>query len=131
MKKFVASFLVLVLALSMVGCSEKSMKFEIGEASRIELRSGTDGTVAEITNTEDIKYITDNINALTFSKGRSSKDHTGWSYSLKWYGPENDLMEEIVVMGERQIDHKGYFYSSMEADHEIDLAYFDRLLGEG
>ena len=131
MKKFVASFLVLVLALSMVGCSEKSMKFDIGEASKIELRSGTDGTVTEITNTEDIKHITDNINALTFSMGESSKDYSGWSYSLKWYNLENNLMEEIVVMSEQQIDYKGYFYSSMETDHEIDLAYFDRLLGEG
>ena len=131
MKKFVASFLVLVLALSMVGCSEKSMKFDIGEASKIELRSGTDGTVTEITNTEDIKHITDNINALTFSRGESSKDDSGWSYSLKWYNLENNLMEEIVVMSEQQIDYKGYFYSSMETDHEIDLAYFDRLLGEG
>lgn len=131
MKKFVASFLVLVLALSMVGCSEKSMKFDIGEASKIELRSGTDGTVIEITNTEDIKHITDNINALTFSRGESSKDYSGWSYFLKWYNLENNLMEEIVVMSEQQIDYKGYFYSSMETDHEIDLAYFDRLLGEG
>ena len=131
MKKFVAAFLVLVLALSMVGCAEKSMKFDIGEASKIELRSGTDGTVIEITNTEDIKHITDNINALTLSKGKSSKDHSGWSYSLKWYDLENNLMEEIVVMSEQQIDYQGYFYSSMEADHEIDLAYFDRLLGEG
>ena len=40
-------------------------------------------------------------------------------------------MEEIIVMSEQQIDYKGYFYSSMEADHEIDLAYFDRLLGAG
>ena len=117
MKKFVASFLVLVLALSMVGCSEKSMKFDIGEASK--------------TNTEDIKHITDNINALTFSRGESSKDYSGWSYFLKWYNLENNLMEEIVVMSEQQIDYKGYFYSSMETDHEIDLAYFDRLLGEG
>ena len=131
MKKFVASFLMLVLALSMVGCAEKSMKFDIGEASKIELRSGTDGTVIEITNTEDIKHITDNINALTLSKGKSSKDHSGWSYSLKWYDLDNNLMEEIVVMSKQQIDYKGYFYSSMEADHEIDLAYFDRLLGEG
>ena len=82
MKKFVAAFLVLVLALSVAGCAEKSMKFDIGEASKIELRSGTDGTVIEITNTEDIEHITDNINAMTFSKGESSKDHSGWSYSL-------------------------------------------------
>ena len=131
MKKFVAAFLVLVLALSVAGCSEKSMKFDIGEASKIELRSGTDGAVIEITNTEDIKHITDNINALTLSKGKSSKDYSGWSYSLKWYDLENNLMEEIVVMSEQQIDYKGYFYSSMEADHEIDLACFDRLLGGG
>ena len=131
MKKFVASFLVLVLALSMVGCAEKSMKFDIGEASKIELRSGTDGTVIEITNTEDIKHITDNINALTFSRGESSKDHSGWSYSLKWYDSENTLMEGIAVMSEYQIDYNGYFYKGMEADNEIDLAYFDRLLGEG
>ena len=129
MKKSVASFLVLVLALSMVGCSEKSMKFNIGEASKIELRSGTDGTVIEITNTEYIKHITDNINVLTFSKGESSKNHSGWSYSLKWYDSENTLMEEIVVISEYQIDYNGYFYKGMEADHKIDLAYFDRLLG--
>ena len=131
MKKFVASFLVLVLALSMAGCSEKGMKFDIGEASKIELRSGTDGTVIEITNTEDIKHITDNINAMTFSRGESSKDHSGWSYSLKWYDSENTLMEGIAVMSEYQIDYNGYFYKGMEADNEIDLAYFDRLLGEG
>ena len=131
MEKFAALFLALVLALSMAGCSEKSMKFDIGEASRIELRSGTDGAVIEITNTEDIKHITENINALTFSKGKSSKDHTGWSYSLKWYDSENTLMEGIAVMSEYQIDYNGYFYKGMEADNEIDLAYFDRLLGEG
>ena len=131
MKKFAASCFALVLALSMAGCAEQSLKFDIGEAGRIELRSGTDGTAVEITDTEDIKQITDGINALTFRKGGSSKDHSGWSYSLKWYDPEGTLMEEIVVMSGQQIDHNGYFYSSTEAGREIDLAYFDSLLGEG
>lgn len=128
MKKMLALGLALVLSLCVVGCSEKSMTFDIGEANKIELRSGADGTMVEITNAEDIKYITDNINALTFSKGKSSKDHNGWSYSLKWYDSENVLMEEIVVMSEYQIDYKDYFYKGMEVNNEIDLAYFDRLL---
>ena len=128
MKKMLALGLALVLSLCVVGCSEKSMTFDIGEANKIELRSGADGTMVEITNAEDIKYITDNINALTFSKGKSSKDHNGWSYSLKWYDSENVLMEEIVVMSEYQIDYKDYFYKGMEVDNKIDLAYFDRLL---
>ena len=59
MKKMLALGLALVLSLCVVGCSEKSMTFDIGEANKIELRSGADGTMVEITNAEDIKYITE------------------------------------------------------------------------
>ena len=128
MRKIMALVLVLVLALSMVGCAEKSMTFDIGEASKIELRSGIDGTTVEITSAEDIQYITDNINALTFSKGESSQDYNGWSYWLKWYDSQNTLMEEIVVMGADLIDYKDYFYSNTETDNKIDIDYFDTLL---
>ena len=120
--------LVLVFALSMVGCSNKSMTFDIGEVNKIELRSGTDGTTVEITSAEDIQYITDNINALTFSKGESSQDYNGWSYWLKWYDSENTLIEEIVVMDADLIDYKDYFYSSTETYNRIDIDYFDTLL---
>ena len=128
MRKIMALVLGLVLALSMVGCAEKSMTFDIGEASKIELRSGIDGTTVEITRTEDIQYITDNINALTFSKGESSQNYDGWSYWLKWYDSQNTLMEEIVVMGADLIDYKDYFYSNTETDNKIDIDYFDTLL---
>ena len=120
--------LVLVFALSMVGCSNKSMTFDIGEVNKIELRSGTDGTTVEITSAEDTQYITDNINALTFSKGESSQDYNGWSYWLKWYDSENTLIEEIVVMDADLIDYKDYFYSSTETYNRIDIDYFDTLL---
>ena len=128
MRKIMALVLVLVLALSMVGCSNKSMTFDIGEVNKIELRSGIDGTTVEITRTEDIQYITDNINALTFSKGESSQNYDGWSYWLKWYDSQNTLMEEIVVMGADLIDYKDYFYSNTETDNKIDIDYFDTLL---
>ena len=128
MRKIMALGLVLVFALSMVGCSNKSMTFDIGEVSKIELRSGTDGTTVEITSAEDIQYITDNINALTFSKGESSQDYNGWSYWLKWYDSENTLIEEIVVMDADLIDYKDYFYSSTETYNRIDIDYFDTLL---
>lgn len=128
MRKIMALGLVLVFALSMVGCSNKSMTFDIGEVNKIELRSGTDGTTVEITSAEDIQYITDNINALTFSKGESSQDYNGWSYWLKWYDSENTLIEEIVVMDADLIDYKDYFYSSTETYNRIDIDYFDTLL---
>lgn len=129
MRKYIVLVLALVCVLGLVGCSDKNMTFDIGEASKIELCSGNDGTMVEITDTEDILYITDNINSLTFSKGESSKDYSGWSYSLKWYDSEDNIMEEIVVMSEYQIDYKDYFYKGMDADYEIDISFFDTLLG--
>lgn len=128
MRKYTVLVLALACVLGLVGCSDKNITFNIGEASKIELRSGNDGTMVEITDTEDILYITDNINSLTFSKGESSKDYSGWSYSLKWYDSENNIIEEIVVMSEYQIDYKDYFYRGMDAD-EIDISFFDTLLG--
>ncbi len=128
MKKLIALILVSICSLSLVGCSSEII-FDITSTSKIELRSGSDGTTVEITNREDIKRITDNISALKFSEEGSSKDHSGWSYWLKWYDSENNLIEEIVVMSEKQINYKDYFYTCMEADHEIDISFFDALLG--
>ena len=128
MKKLIALGLVLACLTSLAGCSSQ-MTFHIAEASKIELRSGNNGTTVEVMDEEDIIHITDNINALQFSKGSSSKDSTGWRYWLKWYDSENHLIEEIVVMSEYNIDYKNYFYTSMDADAEIDLLFFDELLG--
>ena len=128
MKKLIALCLVLACLASLAACSSQ-MTFNIAQASKIELRSGNNGTTVEVTDEEDIKHITDNINALRFSKGSSSKYSTGWRYWLKWYDSENNLIEEIVVMSEYNIDYKNYFYTSMDADAEIDLLFFDELLG--
>ena len=128
MKKLIALALVLVCALGMVSCSS-GMNFNIATASKIELRYGGDGTTIEITDEEDIKYITDNINALKFSKGESSKNSSGWNYSLKWYDSGNNLIEEIVVMSKNQIAYKNYFYTTMDADSEIDIFFLGAFFG--
>ena len=130
-RKIISLGLALALVLSMGGCFQKSMTPDIGEASKIELRSGTDGTMTQLTSPEDVKQVTDKIKALTFRKGGSSGDHSGWSYSLKWYDSENPLMKELLVMSEDQIDYEGHFYSVMEAGGKIDLSYFDALLTPG
>lgn len=65
MKKLIVLIVALVCVLGLVGCADKNMTFDIEDASKIELRSGNDGTLVEITDAEDIKYITDNIISLT------------------------------------------------------------------
>ncbi|MDE7205056.1 MAG: hypothetical protein K2O91_24850 [Lachnospiraceae bacterium] len=127
MKKRITFAAVLVCIFGLAGCSSEKA-FGIANASKIELCSGSDGTTVEITNEEDIQYITDNINDLKFSRGKSSKDHSGWSYRLKWYDSENNLIEELIVMSEYQIDYKDYFYTSIDTDHEIDISFLEDTL---
>lgn len=128
MKKKTALLLTVLCMLALfTGCSSQK-DFNIKGATKIELKSGTDGTTVEITDKESIDHITENINAIKFTKEKSSKDYTGWSYRLKWYDSENKLIEDIVIMTENRIDYKNYFYNSMKADDDIDIAYFDMLL---
>lgn len=127
MKKCIALVLALVCVLGLVGCSSE-MTFDIADASKIELRSGDGRPTVEITDKEDIKYITDNVNALKFSKGESSKYSGGWSYALRWYDSEGNSIQGLTVMSENKINYKSYFWTSMDADATIDIAFLDALL---
>ena len=47
MRKYIALVLALVCVLGLVGCSDKNMTFDIGEASKINIRSGLTGGLSE------------------------------------------------------------------------------------
>ncbi len=128
MKRIIALILALAVALTMVGCAKKTVTFDIDGASKILLMSGSSGVTVEITDPETIEYITHNINLMTFSRDTSSKYHSGWSYSLRWYDSEDNLIEYIVVMSATRIDYDSYFYNEMSSDMEIDIGYLNELL---
>ncbi|MCD7772090.1 MAG: hypothetical protein LUH23_08420 [Oscillospiraceae bacterium] len=130
MKRFLALVLVFAVALTMVGCAKKIVTFDIDGASKILLMSGSSGETVEITDEETIKYITDNINGMTFNQDISSRHHNGWSYSLRWYDSEDNLIEYIVVMSATRTDYDNYFYNEMDADSEIDIEFLKELSGE-
>lgn len=124
MKKLISIFILVSLILT--SCSS-IFQFNITNISKIEIMSR--GITAEVTNTANIKYITDNINSMKFNKGDSSVNDKGWSYRLKYYNFEGTLIEEIIIMDEYTIDYKDYYYHSMDADAEIDTVFLDSLLG--
>ncbi len=130
MKRILALVLVFATALTMVGCAKKTVTFDIDVASKILLMSGSSGKTVEITDPEIIAYITDNINGMKFNRDESSRQHNGWSYSLRWYDSEDNLIEYIVVMSATRIDYDNYFYNEMDADVEIDIEFLKELLGE-
>ena len=125
MKKIVLVVCAFIV-LCMVGCSSRTHKFEIGDSAKITVTSGTTGEQVEITETESIQYITDNINALTYSKGEKVNSD-GWSYALIWYDQNGIEQKKLTVLSEYMIIFDGRYYKGMEADHEIDLAFLENL----
>lgn len=125
MKKCIIFILTLICVFNLTGCSETNMTFDIQNASKIVLRSGNNGTMAEITDPEDIQYITDSINALKFSR-EDKVNSDGWTYSLCWYDESGSVLEELTLMGDGcTVIYDGYYYKGMAVDYEIDLVFLD------
>lgn len=128
MKK-IALVVCAFIVICMVACSSRTHKFEIGDAAKIIMSSGTTGTHVEITDTENIQYITDNINGLTYSKGEKVNSD-GWSYALIWYDKDGNEQKKLTVLNENTVIFDGRYYKGMEADYEIDLAFLEKLFKE-
>lgn len=133
MKKILAFVLSLSLVFALTGCDAKNKTFEINDASKIKIHSMSFDEIVEITDVQEIKYITDNINALTFVKNKkaSKTENGGWLYSLAWYDIDGNCMEQINLQGDSYtISYDGYTYKSKEADVEIDISFLDELYNE-
>lgn len=128
MKKAMYVFCIFII-LCTIACSSRTHKFEIGDAAKIIVSSGTTGTQVEITDTENIQYITDNINGLTYSKGEKVNSD-GWSYALLWYDKDGNEQKKLTVLNENTVIFDGRYYKGMEADYEIDLAFLEKLFEE-
>ncbi|SFP80714.1 hypothetical protein SAMN05216343_11528 [Oscillibacter sp. PC13] len=90
MKKLIIFIWALTCLLGLVGCNKQSGEdlattevktFDISDVEKLTVKSGLTGESADITNVEDIEYITDNINALEYSKSEELNSD-GWSYTL-------------------------------------------------
>ncbi len=131
MKKFIAMMLCLVLALSLVGCSNKNLTFDIGAASRVHIKSGLTGDEVNITDAELIKNITADINSLAFIKTSSSEGKVGYVYMLTWFDTADKQMAQITITEENgyQISHEGNYYK-VDADLSIDIELIDKMLNQ-
>lgn len=128
MKRCFSLFMALILMLGIAGCAFKSKApktFEIPDAEKLMVMSGSTGESIDITDKDDIKYITDNICALKYSnKGKVDSD--GWSYFLQWFDENGEVIEKLTLTGDGYtVIYDGCFYKGMEADYEIDLQFLE------
>lgn len=121
-----AIVIVAVALLLVFGIYFFPQRTNIGEAAKIELRSGTTGKSVEITDAEDIARITENVNSLMFVRGGLTAGTGGWSYWLKWYDADGNEMESLVICGENRISGDHFFYTGINGS--FDREFLDELL---
>lgn len=122
MKKLIAIVLALACVLSLVSCGDKDLTFDIGEASKINIKSGLTGDEVNIADNEFIESITENINSLRFEKTSAADGKVGYVYMLTWFDIEDKQIASITVTDENgyQISHDGYYYKAGD-DRSIDI----------
>ncbi len=127
MKRFFVLISVTVIIFSFTGCADKVVSFDISGAAKITVFSGSTGRELEITDASAIGNITDDINCRTFIREKSSKHVDGFSYQVKWYDSQNNLIEEITLMSGNKISYDGYFYIEENSDSQLCLDYIESL----
>ena len=129
MKRLIALVLALVCVSGLVGCSDKNMTFDIGSATKINIKSGLTGEEANIADNEFIQIITENINSLRFEKTSATDGKVGYAYMLTWFDTEDNQIARITITDENgyQISHDGYYYK-VGADLCIDTELIGEIL---
>ena len=124
MRKYIALVLALVCVLSLVGCSNSSIK-GIDKAAKIEviqydISNGEEtGTVA-ITEETSIKHIVDNLHSLKLKKMENT-DPTVLEYKLVFYNTSEETIETVSIPVNDWVSYEGYFHSVTSG--ELDRTY--------
>lgn len=127
MKKLFALLFALVCILALNACSSEKKSFDITDVHKIVVYAA-DGENVEITDTNIIQQITDNINSIQFEKGKSNKDTNGLGIIVQWYDENGNMLEVVSIMDEKNISYGDNFWSA--SDGTIDIALINNLLQE-
>lgn len=129
MKRVIAFLTALLLILSLTGCSSGPKRLRISGAAKIMVFNMSTGKQAEITDAADIRYVTDNICSLPYSRGRKVNSD-GSMFSLSWLDEAGERIAGISVLNENTIVYQKHYYKVMTIDYEIDLAFLEGLFAD-
>lgn len=126
-RKYVVFVLALACVWRLVGCADKSggtttsgyKNFEAENVSKLIVIS-VEGKRFEVTDTDTVRKITENIESIQFEKGESSENTNGFGPFIQWFDTNDNLIERISVMAEEIIIYDGFFGTDTDVPSPLD-----------
>lgn len=120
---FVPLAVLIIFGLTFI--PHKAVKIDSSNVSKIIVFNGTTGDELEITKQSEIQYIIDNLNEVTFRKGKPSVGFMGFTFRTSFYNKEGKRIKELIINSKDQIRYKGFFYTA--DDKSIDYQYIENM----
>ncbi len=126
MKKliFVSAFCTLLLILC--SCALFPLEFELEDASRVTVISGDSGKSIEVSDENQINTVKEIMSKHTYYFDGSARTN-GNLYTIKFYGSEGKIIENISIIDESHIYYNGFVYRKERCKCVIDLRALESL----
>lgn len=122
----IAITLVLLLIFTLTYIPHKVVSINPTNVSKITVFDGNTGNDIEINEETDINHIINNLNEVTFQKGKPSFGYLGFSFRTTIFDNKGKKIKELTINSNDTIRYKGFFYSSV--DNSIDYDYIEQLV---
>jgi hypothetical protein len=117
---------VFLLLFPLTFIPHKLVNIDPSEISKIMVFDGNTGYQVEITDSNEINHIIDNLNEITFKKGKPSFMYSGYSFHTTILDRNGEIIRELTINSPDTVRYNGFFYTS--TDHNIDYDYIEKLV---
>lgn len=118
--------LVLLLLFALTYIPHKAVSIDASKVSEITVLDGNTGYKIEIIDRNDIDHIINNLNEVTFQKGKSSFGYKGYSFRTTINDKKGKSIKELIINSNDTIRYKGFFYTAV--NNSIDYDYIKQLV---
>lgn len=123
-----AILLVLFLAFALTYIPHSIVNISPSDVSKIHVFDGTTGYELEITDKTYINHIINNLNDVTFQKGKLSFLSMGSSFRTTIYNQKGKEIKRLIINSSDSVKYRGFFRHSI--DGLIDYDYIKNLFNK-
>ena len=121
-----AAATVIIILYLLTYIPHKIITIEATDVAKIEIFDGALGKKINIEGKNEIQHIIENLNSISFYKGKCSIGYMGYRFLITIYDNDGGKYKKFIVNSEDTIRYNGFFYKDKESG--IDYNYLNELV---